>query len=232
MSWREVTAIVWLGFALGALTDTALRTRSPGPPEAGQAIEGPPAAGHDDSPKSDVVSRSGRTERDTAADRQRESRAIATTGLSADTAVDVLRHRDLDIPVEGVHRKDLRDTFAETRGGTRPHEALDIMAARHTPVRAVEDGTIEKLFNSKAGGLTIYQFDPTQTFSYYYAHLDAYADGVHEGQRVRKDDVIGYVGSTGNAAADAPHLHFAIFRLTPARQWWKGEPINPFLVLK
>jgi len=88
------------------------------------------------------------------------------------------------------------------------------------------------LFTSKAGGLTIYQFDPSETFSYYYAHLDAYASGLHEGQSVRKEDVIGYVGSTGNASPQAPHLHFAIFRLTPERQWWKGEPINPFPVFK
>ena len=97
-------------------------------------------------------------------------------------------------------------------------------------MRAVEDGHIQKLFTSKAGGLTIYQFDPTGTFTYYYAHLDRYADGLGEGQLVKRGDVIGYVGSTGNASPDAPHLHFAIFRLGPEKQWWKGEPINPYLV--
>jgi murein DD-endopeptidase MepM/ murein hydrolase activator NlpD len=91
---------------------------------------------------------------------------------------------------------------------------------------------VAKLFTSKAGGLTIYQFDPSGTFSYYYAHLDGYADGLREGQIVHRGDVIGYVGSTGNASADAPHLHFAIFRLTSERQWWKGEPINPYPVLQ
>jgi peptidoglycan LD-endopeptidase LytH len=104
------------------------------------------------------------------------------------------------------------------------------MAPRHTPVRAVEGGRIQKLFTSKAGGLTIYQFDPTDTFTYYYAHLDRYADGLREGQTVRRGDVIGYVGSSGNASPNAPHLHFAIFRLTPERKWWKGEPINPYPV--
>jgi murein DD-endopeptidase MepM/ murein hydrolase activator NlpD len=141
--------------------------------------------------------------------------------------VQTLRERDLKIPVEGVDRDDLRDTFSDARG-PGAHEALDIMAPRHTPVRAVEDGRIEKLFTSKAGGLTIYQFDPTKTFTYYYAHLDRYADRLHEGQTVRRGDVVGYVGSTGNASPAAPHLHFAIFRLTPERQWWKGEPINPY----
>jgi peptidoglycan LD-endopeptidase LytH len=99
-------------------------------------------------------------------------------------------------------------------------------------VVGAQDGTIVKLFTSKAGGLTIYQFDTSQTFCYYYAHLDGYADGLQEGSRVRKGQLLGYVGSTGNASADAPHLHFAIFRLTPERQWWKGEPINPYPVLK
>ena len=141
-----------------------------------------------------------------------------------------LRGRDLKLPVDGVGRKDLRNTFAEARG-SRTHEALDILAPRGTKVRAAEDGRIQKLFTSKAGGLTIYQFDPTETFTYYYAHLDQYEDGLREGQMVKRGDVIGYVGSTGNASPDAPHLHFAIFRLGPEKQWWKGEPINPYLVL-
>jgi murein DD-endopeptidase MepM/ murein hydrolase activator NlpD len=157
--------------------------------------------------------------------------AAMTGSVAHGTAVDTLRERNLDIPVEGIQKDDLRDTFADARGG-HAHEALDIMAPRHTPVRAVEDGTIQKLFTSNAGGFTIYQFDPTSTFSYYYAHLDRYADRLHEGQVVRRGDVIGYVGSTGNASPEAPHLHFAIFRLTPARQWWKGEPINPYPVFR
>src|SRR5687767_1135933 len=141
-----------------------------------------------------------------------------------------LRARDLKLPVDEVDSKDLRNTFSEARG-SRTHEALDILAPRGTKVRAVENGRIQKLFTSKAGGLTIYQFDPTETFTYYYAHLDRYEDGLRESQMVKRGDVIGYVGSTGNASPDAPHLHFAIFRLGPEKQWWKGEPINPFLVL-
>lgn len=160
-----------------------------------------------------------------------ETVPAAMTGSVANAdAVQALRDRDLKLPVQGVKRGDLRDTYSDARG-SGAHEALDIMAPRHTPVVAVEDGRIEKLFTSKAGGLTIYQFDPTKTFTYYYAHLDRYADGLHEGQAVRRGDVIGYVGSTGNASPDAPHLHFAIFRLTPERQWWKGEPINPYPIL-
>lgn len=141
-----------------------------------------------------------------------------------------LRGRDLKLPVDGVDRKDLSNTFTDARG-SRTHEALDILAPRGTKVLAVEDGRIQKLFTSKAGGLTIYEFDPTQTFAYYYAHLDRYESGLQEGQTVKRGDVLGYVGSTGNASPDAPHLHFAIFRLGPDKQWWKGEPINPYLVL-
>jgi murein DD-endopeptidase MepM/ murein hydrolase activator NlpD len=136
----------------------------------------------------------------------------------------------LKLPVDGVDRKDLSNTFTDARG-SRTHEALDILAPRGTKVLAVEDGRIQKLFTSKAGGLTIYEFDPTQTFAYYYAHLDRYESGLQEGQTVKRGDVLGYVGSTGNASPDAPHLHFAIFRLGPEKQWWKGEPINPYLVL-
>ena len=140
--------------------------------------------------------------------------------------------RDLTMPVDGVDGDDLRDTFYETRAGTRPHEALDIMAPRGTPVRAVRDGHIEKLFTSDAGGLTIYQFEPGGAYAYYYAHLDRYASGLMEGQTVARGELIGYVGSSGNASPDAPHLHFAIFRLGPDRRWWEGLALNPYPLLK
>ncbi len=133
------------------------------------------------------------------------------------------------LPVQGVLARDLRDTFSETRDNNqRGHEAIDILAPRGTPVLAVDDGRIVKLFSSKPGGITVYQFDPTGKFVYYYAHLDAYAEGLAEGQTVNRGRVIGYVGYTGNANPAAPHLHFAIFRMGPEKQWWKGEPINPF----
>ena len=133
------------------------------------------------------------------------------------------------LPVQGVAASDLRDTFADGRDANqRGHEAIDILAPRGTPVLAVDDGRIAKLFLSQPGGITIYQFDPTGRFAYYYAHLDRYAEGLAEGQAVRRGSVIGYVGATGNASPDAPHLHFALFRLGPEKQWWKGEPVNPF----
>ena len=107
---------------------------------------------------------------------------------------------------------------------------MDILAPRNTPVRAVENGTIARLFLSKAGGNTIYQFDPSGRFCYYYAHLERYADGIREGQSVSRSDIIGYVGTSGNAPPNTPHLHFAIFQLTPARHWWQGTPIDPYPV--
>lgn len=136
------------------------------------------------------------------------------------------------VPVQGVRPDQLSDTFDDARGTDRMHEALDIMAPRGTPVLAVADGPVAKLFDSKAGGLTIYQFDPTSTYAYYYAHLDRYAPGLAEGQALRRGQVIGYVGSTGNADPAAPHLHFAVFRLGPEKNWWRGTPVNPYPLMR
>jgi lipoprotein-anchoring transpeptidase ErfK/SrfK len=147
----------------------------------------------------------------------------------ADPLVRELQGRHLGIPVAGVRPDQLVPSFKDTRTG-HVHEALDILAPRGTPVVAVEDGTIVKLFLSKPGGKTIYQFDPTRRFAYYYAHLDRYAEGLTEGQAVRRGETIGFVGSTGNADATRPHLHFGIFVLTPERKWWKGTAIDPFAV--
>ena len=143
-----------------------------------------------------------------------------------------LTARGLVVPVQGYAREKLQNTFDDSRSAGRVHEAIDIIAPRNTPVLAVEDGRIAKLFSSDLGGLTIYQFDPTETYSYYYAHLERYAPGLKEGDRVSRGQVIGYVGTTGNAGPDNPHLHFAIFRLNEEKNWWKGTPINPFTVLR
>jgi murein DD-endopeptidase MepM/ murein hydrolase activator NlpD len=139
-----------------------------------------------------------------------------------------LGREPLVMPVEGARAADLRDNFEETRGSTRRHEAIDIRAPRGTPVVAAVDGSIEKLFTSEQGGLTVYEFDHDRNYCYYYAHLDHYAEDVREKQLVRRGDRLGYVGSTGDASAEAPHLHFAIFRLGPEKQWWVGTPINPY----
>ena len=143
-----------------------------------------------------------------------------------------LADRDLLIPVEGILSEQLSRTFDDRRGGARTHQAIDILAPLGTPVKAVEDGTIARLFQSKAGGITIYQFDPTERFCYYYAHLDRYADGLQEGAAVRKGQVLGYVGISGNAPKDTPHLHFAVYRLTEAKRWWEGTPLDPYDLLR
>lgn len=138
--------------------------------------------------------------------------------------------RTMALPIAGLKEKDIRDMFADRRGaqGERGHEAIDIMAPIGTPVRAVADGTVRKLFLSKPGGITLYQFDPSEQIAYYYAHLDRYADGIKEGMSVRKGELIGYVGITGNSDPNGPHLHFAVFLLGPEKKWWQGTPVNPY----
>jgi len=134
---------------------------------------------------------------------------------------------DMTPPISRLALADLRDTFEEVHNGHR-HEAIDILEPTGTPVHAVVSGTIRKLFLSNRGGSTIYQFDEMGAYCYYYAHLDRYVEGLREGMRVERGDVIGFVGSTGNADARTPHLHFAIFELGPERLWWKGKAVNPY----
>jgi len=137
----------------------------------------------------------------------------------------------LIVPVAGVSTEDLRDQFDEPRGGGRRHEAIDILAPRNTPVVAAADGVVDKLFTSKAGGLTIYERDASGLYQLYYAHLESYAPGIDEGDALQQGQVIGYVGTSGNAPKDVPHLHFAIVRMGPERRWWKGDAVNPFPLL-
>lgn len=134
----------------------------------------------------------------------------------------------LMVPVDGVKFSQLTDTYNAPRGTERHHEALDILAPKGTKVFAVADGKVAKLFTSVPGGLTVYQFEPTEKYAYYYAHLDRYADGIKEGMELKRGDLVGYVGTTGNADPKVPHLHFAVVQLTPEKQWWKGTPVNPY----
>jgi peptidoglycan LD-endopeptidase LytH len=145
-------------------------------------------------------------------------------------SVQDLQSRHLSLPVQGIQVGNVRNSFNEMRGD-HIHEAVDILAARDTPVLAVEDGKIVKLFYSVRGGNTIYHFDPTETFCYYYAHLDRYAPDIHEGQFIHRGKIIGYVGTSGNAPKDTPHLHFAIFKLNADKKWWQGTPIDPYPLL-
>ena len=153
----------------------------------------------------------------------------ANISVDAKSTVRMLAAMDLVIPVAGVEKVALYDSFSDVRG-KRMHEAIDIHAPRGTPVIAAGAGCVVKLFRSVPGGITLYQYDPEGNFAYYYAHLDRYADDVEEGAQLKRGDVIGYVGTTGNASPSAPHLHFAIYRLGPEKRWWVGTAVNPYAV--
>jgi peptidoglycan LD-endopeptidase LytH len=140
----------------------------------------------------------------------------------------VLRAR-LMIPVVGVTRSELSDTWGDARSAGRSHEGIDIMAPQGTRVQAVADGRIVKFFDSERGGVTVYQFDSSERFVYYYAHLSARAAGLAEGDYVRQGATIGYVGMTGNAPV--PHLHFEVQRLGAERRWWVADSMNPYPLL-
>jgi murein DD-endopeptidase MepM/ murein hydrolase activator NlpD len=156
--------------------------------------------------------------------RSSRPKSTATTG--------VIAAMPLRVPIDGANVDAFKGGFAERRDG-RAHEAIDVLAPRNTPVHAVADGTIAKLFYSKGGGgITLYQFDPAGSVAYYYAHLERYADDIKEGQHVTKGQVIGYVGTSGNAPPNTPHLHFAVFELDADRKWWKGRAIDPYPLFK
>ena len=197
-----LTAIV-VAFFAGIAVDGWLRTYGPPLPASVRAAEDAPAA--DAAPTKPVV-----------------RRAVApTTGT--------IPRGNLRLPIDGADVASWKGEFAQRRdGGSRGHEAVDILSPRNTPVHAVTNGTIAKIFESKAGGHTVYQFDADGRLCYYYAHLERYADGLHDGQTVARGDVIGYVGTSGNAPANTPHLHFAVYQLDAEKRWWKGTPLDPY----
>lgn len=137
----------------------------------------------------------------------------------------------LVIPVAGVRAEQLSDTFDDARGEGRVHDAIDIMAPRGTPVIAAAAGAVEKLFDSRLGGRTIYVRRTGGQWIDYYAHLDAYVPGLAEGKRVAQGEMIGTVGSTGDASPEAPHLHYAISAMAPGERWWQGKAVNPYPLL-
>jgi len=168
---------------------------------------------------------------------KRHARRPASAPLAAASASSsalgesVLAAKRLVVPVQGIARSRLRDTFHDERGFGRVHKALDIMAPWGTPVLAADDGRVAKISRNRGGGLALYQEDSSGQLVYYYAHLSGYAEGLREGQPLRRGDVIGYVGTTGNAPDSAPHLHFAVQLLSVNGRWWKGEPVNPYAAL-
>lgn len=240
--WATMVVIVGL-WALGAKLLSSEGTWPGGPFRDRSALaarSAEPAASETDA--DDVMNDAVFTEShsETASDAWRPS---ATESAGTDAGVwanrgggsveSALRARRLLVPVAGVPVSALRSSFTEARGGgSRRHEAIDILAPRGTAVLAVTSGRIAKLFTSANGGLTVYQFDDEEQFCYYYAHLDSYAPDLTDGDRVERGQVIGYVGTTGNAPADTPHLHFAIYELGPDKRWWEGTAVDPFLVLR
>ena len=145
--------------------------------------------------------------------------------------VSYLRTRSLLVPVAGVTISHLRDSFLDGRSEGRTHQALDIMAPLGTPVFATDDGKVMKLYQSDKGGIMIYQSDPSGNYVYYYGHLSSYADGLSDGKQVKRGEVIGYVGDTGNAGAGNYHLHFGISKMRAPGKWSGGDPINPYPLL-
>ncbi len=148
------------------------------------------------------------------------------------TDAEYLRSRDLMVPVHGIARRHLRDTYSAPRSGGRAHLALDILAKKGTRVLAADDGFIARIAENDLGGRTIYLTDPERRFVYYYAHLDKWVYGLKVGQRVHRGQLIGSVGTTGNAPKNAPHLHFQLMRMGTGRVWWTGDPINPIPYLR
>jgi murein DD-endopeptidase MepM/ murein hydrolase activator NlpD len=215
---RTVLTIV-ASFAAGVAFDSWLRVY--GPPQPATSTT---AARETGEPRESREPREPRERSEPREPREpsepREPVSVGTTGRTR-----------LRMPIEGVDVESIKGGFDEPRTG-HPHEAVDILSPRNTPIHAVEAGTIAKLFTSKAGGLTIYQFDPSQRLCYYYAHLERYAPGLREGDAVNQGDVIGYVGTSGNAPKNTPHLHFAIFKLGADKRWWQGTPIDPYQVFK
>ena len=148
------------------------------------------------------------------------------------TEREYLRSRNMMVPVHGVRPSALRDTYNAPRSGGRAHLALDVMARRGTPVLAADDGVVRRVSTNALGGRTVYVVDDAQRFVHYYAHLDRYASGLREGQRVRRGELLGTVGTSGNAPENAPHLHYQLLRYQNERMWWAGEPVNPIPYLR
>jgi murein DD-endopeptidase MepM/ murein hydrolase activator NlpD len=163
-------------------------------------------------------------ERGAAPAAAQDAAAAGGDGAAADGA--------LTVPVRGVPRAALADNWGDARdGGARAHHGIDIMAPQGTPVIAAADGAIEKLFDSRLGGITLYQRSRDGRWTYYYAHLAGYAAGIREGMRVRAGQALGFVGDTGDAGPGNYHLHFGLSRRAPGSGWWQGEEVNPYPVL-
>ena len=208
---------------LGALLLATACLQSPAPivvpaPDAAPAVASGPAAA-DAAPASE-------------ANPAPPAASAAPTRYSVATGAEAtLASHDLMLPVAGVSPDQLHDSFDAPREGNRFHHAIDIMAPRGTPVLAADDGRVLRVSSNNLGGLTVYTVDRSGQFVYYYAHLEGYARGLKSGHIVFKGDTLGFVGTTGDAPDNAPHLHFQILRMPPNGKYWEGDPIDPFPLL-
>jgi murein DD-endopeptidase MepM/ murein hydrolase activator NlpD len=216
--------IVLAGLSVGRLLAASLHWTAPSEPAAGQREEIPLLSIAEPLPGVSVSYRGG----------------IPWFALPVLDAERKLGFNQLDLigkrlllPVQGITKDSLSDSFANSRGpdGAQRHHAIDLPAPRGRPVLAVEDGTIRRIKWHPRGGLTIYQYGPEGRYSYYYAHLQKLAQGLAEGCIVQRGEVIGYVGSTGSAAASSPHLHFEVRKIADREAWWSGDQINPYPLL-
>jgi len=146
-------------------------------------------------------------------------------------AIVELRAKHLGLPIAGFDIERVKGSFDEVHNGAK-HGAADMLAPRNTPILAVENGTLVKLFLSKPGGITIYEADPSGKYVYYYAHLEKYADNLHDGDKVKKGQIIGYVGTSGNAPANTPHLHFSVGVGDALKKWWQTTDLDPYQIYK
>jgi peptidoglycan LD-endopeptidase LytH len=215
-----LTAVL-VAFCAGVLVDWALRTYGPPQPVDAPTSIGPgtPEARIKPGEETDTSQSADDASAVPGANRPKPAPAATSGSLS------------LRLPIDNMDLDAVKGGFYEARAGHR-HEAVDILSPRNTPVKAVQAGQIARLFYSKQGGITIYQFDPSGRLCYYYAHLQRYADNLHEGDPVSQGQIIGYVGTTGNAPANTPHLHFAVFEVGDEGRWWKGKAIDPFPLLQ
>jgi murein DD-endopeptidase MepM/ murein hydrolase activator NlpD len=178
----------------------------------------------------DTLSALGSTRDSLVAHGSRDAARIEPLVLPTPDDIAALR-AELAMPVAGVTASQLFDSFDEKRGSSRRHEAIDIPAPRGTPVLSAAPGRVMRLYSSKDGGLMIYAADATERFILMYAHLDSYARGLSDGATLERGQAIGYVGTTGNAPPNLPHLHFAIARTPNVARWWTGVPVNPYPLL-
>jgi len=212
---RFVSAALGLALAVTACTRPVLYYPDPEPDRGA-----PPAA------KPVAASRPGRSTTP-----EFPGATVAVMGGSSASAAAYLVSRHIIVPVAGADMSKVEDSFYEARDGGRTHRAIDILAPRNTPILAADDGKIIRMTTSELGGISMYTVDPDARLVYYYAHMDHYNDAMSPGREIVKGDTLGFVGTTGNAPKDTPHLHFQVMSWPADNKYWDGEAIDPYEAL-